>query len=197
MSDDSRKTRSYRRFNIGDPRQPIVLVGLMGAGKSSIGKRLAARIGLPFIDSDSEVELAAGRSVAEIFEDYGEAAFRDGERRVIARLLDDGPSVIATGGGAFADPDTRRLIREKALSVWLDADIDILVERTARRDTRPLLKEGDPEQILRRLKAEREPCYREADIHVRSGEGPHEAVVARILDEIEDLVIEVEDQSSS
>ncbi|GAB4574308.1 MAG: shikimate kinase [Rhodothalassiaceae bacterium] len=167
----------------------------MGVGKSSIGRRLASRIGLPFIDSDAEIEAAAGRSIVEIFEEFGEAAFRDGERRVLARLIDGKPAVIATGGGAFIDDETRALIKARALSVWLDADLAILLERTARRDTRPLLLEGDPEETLRRLKSEREAIYSQADIHVRSGDGPHDAVVAQILEALEGRVVEIEETS--
>ncbi|WP_247121393.1 shikimate kinase [Kordiimonas marina] len=160
----------------------IVLVGLMGAGKTTVGRRLARRLGLPFVDSDHEIEKAAGMSVAEIFENFGEAEFRSGERRVIARLLDGKPKVVATGGGAFVNDETRTLIKDEGLSIWLEANIDVLVERTSRRDTRPLLKQGDPRAILTRLKAEREPFYAQADLKVASGAGPHENVVTAIID---------------
>ena len=144
----------------------VVLVGLMGAGKTSIGDRMAKALGIPFVDADSEVELAAGCSIEEIFERIGEEAFRDGERRVIKRLLDGESKVLATGGGAFLDPETRKVIGEHGISIWLRADLDLLVERTSRRDNRPLLKKGDPRQILENLIAERHPIYAEADIIV-------------------------------
>jgi shikimate kinase len=159
----------------------IALVGLMGAGKSSVGRRLAARLGVPFIDTDAEIEAAAGCSISDIFATQGEAAFRAGERRVIARLLDSGPAVLATGGGAFMDPETRARIAERAVSVWLRADLDTLVKRCARRNTRPLLQTGDPRTILSNLMAERYPVYAGADIVVESGDGPHEGVVESIV----------------
>lgn len=161
--------------------RPIVLVGLMGAGKSSVGRRLATRLGVRFVDADSEIEAAAGCSIPEIFERHGEAAFRDGERRVIARLLDGGPQVLATGGGAFMDAETRKRIRERAVSVWLRADLDVLVERCSRKRTRPLLEGGDRRAILARLIDERYPVYAEADIVVDTVAGPHEEVVERIV----------------
>ncbi len=167
----------------------IVLVGLMGVGKTTVGRRLARRLDVDFVDSDHEIELAAGMSVAEIFETYGEDEFRSVERRVIARLLDEKPQVIATGGGAFVNGETRALIKEKSLSVWLDAEVDVLVERTARKDTRPLLKEGDPVDILTRLKAKRTPFYMQANVHVLSIEGPHETVVGDIIKALEDHLI--------
>jgi len=153
----------------------------MGAGKTTVGRRLAKRLNLPFVDSDHEIEKAAGMSVAEIFECFGEADFRSGERRVIERLLDGKPQIVATGGGAFINDDTRKLIKKRGLSVWLDADIDVLVERTARRDTRPLLKTGDPAEILTRLAKERSPFYSQADLKIASSAGPHEDVVGDIL----------------
>ncbi len=159
----------------------IVLVGLMGAGKSSVGRRLAKRLGLPFFDADQEIEKAAACSIEEIFERHGEAAFRGGERRVIARLLAGGAHVLATGGGAFMNPATRAAISAKGISVWLKADLEVLLERVLRRDHRPLLKQGDQEQILRRLSAERNPVYAQADLTVESGEGPHEDVVEQIV----------------
>lgn len=162
--------------------RPVVLVGLMGAGKTTVGRRLAERLNWQFRDSDHEVEQAAGRSISEIFADFGEASFRDGERRVIARLLDD-PSgmVIALGGGAFINPETRALVKERALSVWLKADIDTLMERVLRRDTRPLLQTDDPRAVMERLLAERAPVYAEADIHIASPGSPHDAGVAAII----------------
>lgn len=165
--------------------RPIVLVGMMGTGKSSIGRRLASVLHLPFIDADEAIEDAAQLSIAEIFERHGEALFRDGERRVIARLLDGGRKVIATGGGAFINPETRALILSKAITVWLDADVDTLVERTGRKDTRPLLRQGNPREIITRLREERRPAYAEAPIHVTSGRGPQSRTVARVLKEIE------------
>jgi shikimate kinase len=159
----------------------VVLIGLMGAGKTTVGRRLAAAMERPFADADHEIERAAGRSVAEIFDDFGEAAFRDGERRVIARLLDEEPMVLALGGGAFVDPKTRALVKEKAISVWLQADVAILAARVARRDTRPLLRGGDPQEILERLLAVRRPAYAEADIHIDASAGTHQATAGSIL----------------
>ncbi len=161
--------------------QRVVLVGLMGAGKTTVGRRLASAAGMRFLDSDTEVEQAAGCSISEIFERFGEAYFRDGERRVIERLLDEGPLVLATGGGAFVHPKTRALIRSKAISVWLRADLDLLVKRVSRRDTRPLLRQGKPKEIMERLMAERYPLYGEADIVVETGDGPHDHVVRKIM----------------
>ena len=159
----------------------LVLVGLMGAGKSTVGRRLATRLGVPFVDADHEIETAAGETIPEIFARHGEAAFRDGERRVIARLLDGAPHVLATGGGAFVDPDTRAAIKARATSIWLRAELDVLVRRCGKRSNRPLLSQGDPRETLARLKALRDPLYAEADVTVDSGEGPHEAVVDHIL----------------
>jgi shikimate kinase len=158
----------------------IVLVGLMGAGKSCIGRRLASRLNLPFVDGDTEIEAAAGCSIEEIFTRHGEAAFRDGERRVIARLLAQAPQVLATGGGAFLDPRTRAEIRKHATSVWLRADLGLLLKRTARRNNRPLLKRGDPRKILDRLIDARYPVYAEADVVVDSVDGPPELTVERV-----------------
>jgi len=162
-------------------RTTIVLVGLMGVGKSSIGRRLAIVLGMPFRDADVEVEAAAGRSVAEIFEQYGEAAFRDGERRVIARLLEEPPHVLATGGGAFINPQTRALIKEKAISIWLKADLDVLARRVGRKDNRPLLTGHDPLEVLKRQAEERYDAYAEADIIVETGETAHHVAVDAIL----------------
>lgn len=161
--------------------RPLVLVGLMGVGKTTIGKRLAARLHLPFADADAEIESAAGMSVSEIFERHGEPAFRDGERRVIQRLVTGEPLVLATGGGAFVNAQTRALILERGIAVWLKADIDTLVERTARRDTRPLLKGGNAREVLTRLLAEREPAYAEAPLHITSGNAPHDVTVNSIV----------------
>jgi shikimate kinase len=162
-------------------KRTVALVGMMGAGKSSVGRRLAARLGVPFRDADSEIEAAAGCTVAEIFERFGEADFRDGERRVIARLLGQPPHVLATGGGAFVDPRTRTEIKAHAVSIWLRASVELLTNRVQRRETRPLLKQGDPKEILTRLLAQREPFYAEADIQLDSEEGPHATVVERVI----------------
>ena len=154
----------------------------MGVGKTTVGRRLAKALSLPFKDADAEIEAAAGRSVAEIFAERGESDFRAGERRVIARLLKGPPVVLATGGGAFLNAETRRAIKEKAISIWLKADLDVLVRRVKRRDTRPLLRTGDPREVLERLAAERYPIYAEADLTVETSESPHDAAVAAILD---------------
>jgi len=166
------------------PHKTLVLVGLMGAGKSSVGRRLAARLGLPFVDADQEIEAAAGMTVAEIFARHGEPAFRDGERRVIARLLDGPIQVLATGGGAFMDERTRALIRERAISIWLHAEIDELVRRVSRRADRPLLEGRDPRAVLERLIAERYPVYALADITVPSSAGSADETVERILERL-------------
>jgi shikimate kinase len=166
--------------------QPVVLVGLMGVGKSTVGRRLAKRLGLSFVDSDSAIEDAAGCTAAEVFERYGEQDFRDGERRLVARLMDGEIRVIATGGGAFVDARTRQLLNERAITVWLDAPVDVLAQRTARRDTRPLLKNGDPKGTLERLAKERRPSYAEAHIHVKSGDGAHRDVVEAIIQALEE-----------
>lgn len=165
--------------------RPVVLVGLMGTGKSSIGRKLALLLDLPFTDSDEAIEEAAKMPITEIFEKYGEAQFRDGERRVIARLMEHDRGVIATGGGAFVNAETRALILEKGIAVWLDADVATLVERVGRKDNRPLLRNGNPHEILAKLKAERDPAYSQAPIHVKSESGPHERTVMRILKAID------------
>jgi shikimate kinase len=170
---------------IPDPalrQKTIVLVGLMGAGKTSVGRRLAHALGLPFRDADEEVERAAGRSVPEIFEELGEAAFRDGERRVIARLLEEPPHVLATGGGAFMHPETRKLIARKAISVWLQADVEVLARRVARKNDRPLLQGRDPHAVLSELAQERYPVYAQADLAIESAESPHHVTVQAIID---------------
>lgn len=165
----------------------VALVGMMGAGKSSVGKRLAARLNLPFRDADTEIEAAAGCTINEIFERYGEPAFRDGERRVIARLLSEPPQILATGGGAFIDPQTRDEIKKRAVSIWIKAPIDVLVERVSRRDNRPLLKNGDPREIIERLLAQRDPIYAEADLSIDSAAGPHAQAVERIVEALKEL----------
>ena len=163
------------------PSRTIVLVGLMGAGKTKIGRRLAARLDLPFFDSDNEIEAAAGETIEEIFHNRGEAVFRDGERRVIARLLSQPVHVLATGGGAFMDPATRAAIGRRAVSVWLRADLDVLFARVSRRNNRPLLQERDPRAVLADLIERRHPVYAEADLTIDSGDGAPELTVTRTI----------------
>ena len=160
----------------------VVLVGMMGAGKSTIGRRLSARLGLPFLDADAEIEAAAGMSIPDIFESRGEPDFRDGEARVIARLLDSGPAVLATGGGAFMRKETRDRIRDKAVSIWLKADADIIMRRVKRRSDRPLLQTTDPEATVGRLISEREPVYQQADLTIWSRDVPHEKIVDECIE---------------
>jgi shikimate kinase len=167
-------------------QRSVVLVGMMGSGKSSVGKRLGARLGLPFVDADTEIETAAGMSIPDIFAQRGETEFRDGERRVIARILATrSPLVLATGGGAYMNADTRARIAELGISVWLKADVDVLMRRVRKRSNRPLLRTADPEGTMRRLLAEREPVYSQADITVISSDDPHEVVVEAALAELE------------
>jgi shikimate kinase len=166
----------------------IVLVGMMGAGKSTIGRRLSARLRLPFLDADSEIEAAAGMSIPDIFEIHGEPHFRDGEARVIARLLDSGPAVLATGGGAFMREDTRNRIGEKAVSLWLKADADIIMKRVKRRADRPLLQTADPAATVGRLIEEREPVYQHADITIWSRDVPHEKIVDECIEALHALL---------
>lgn len=161
--------------------KPLVLVGLMGAGKSSVGRKLARRLGLPFADADEEIEKAAGQSIADMFERFGEAHFRDGERRVIARLIEGAPKVVSTGGGAFMNVETRALVLERCTAIWLDADINVLARRVARRDNRPLLKGKDAHAVLTELAERRNPFYALAQVRIRSDEAPHEETVERIL----------------
>jgi shikimate kinase len=165
--------------------RPIVLVGLMGVGKSTVGRRLARRLGLSFVDSDSAIEDASGFTAGEIYERFGEEDFRDGERRLIARLIDGEIRVIATGGGVYVDARTRQLLNERAITVWLDAPVEVLAERTSRRDTRPLLRNADPKSTLAKLSEERRPSYAEAHIHVKSGTGAHKEVVDAIVEQLE------------
>ncbi len=189
MECDAKFPEPAQRGTAADPaadiaaaaRRPVTLVGLMGAGKTTIGRRLAARLGLPFVDADAEIETASGMTINEIFERFGEAHFRDGERRVIARLIDGAPKVIATGGGAFIQPDTRALILERTLAVWLDAEIATLIDRVRRRDTRPLLKGRDPGEVLRELARVRNPIYALAPIRIGSRAGPHVDTVNAIV----------------
>ncbi|RDD63425.1 shikimate kinase [Ferruginivarius sediminum] len=166
----------------------IVLVGLMGAGKTCIGKRLAACLGTEFVDADAEIESAAGMSISEIFEVHGESGFRQGERRVIARLLRRPPHVMATGGGAFMNEKTRELIKRRAISVWLRADLDLLVRRTSRRSHRPLLRGRDHREVLGKLMEERHPVYAKADVVVDSADGPPEAMAEQVARAVMDYV---------
>lgn len=164
------------------PPRPIVLIGLMGVGKTTVGRRLAQRLHLPFVDADNEIEAAAGMTIAEIFERFGEDHFRDGERRVIARLIDGTPKVIATGGGAFLNAETRALILDQSIAIWLDAPPHVLAERVAKRDHRPLLRGKDPLKVLTELAAVRNPIYALAPLHVVSKSAPHDATVNAILE---------------
>jgi shikimate kinase len=164
--------------------KPVVLVGLMGAGKSTIGRRLASQLGVSFVDSDSEIVEAAGCSISDIFETYGEAIFRDLEQRILLRLVRSEPCIIATGGGAFIQPHIREAILEHSISVWLKADLPVLIERVSRRDSRPLLKTGDKGEILQKLMDERYPIYAQASIVIDSNAGPHESVVDDIITEL-------------
>lgn len=177
---DTEKSKESRRLD-----RTIALVGLMGAGKSTIGRQLADAIGAPFVDSDEEIEKAANLSIAEIFDRHGEAEFRRGERRVLERLLAGPPIVLATGGGAFIQPETRALMKARATIVWLKADMDVLWRRVSRRDTRPLLRQPNPRQVLEDLNEIRSPIYAEAEIVVESGDGPASQTVAAILDALD------------
>jgi shikimate kinase len=160
----------------------------MGCGKSAIGRRLAQRLNLPFVDADEEIERAAGKSIEDIFADHGEPYFREGERKVVARLLKSGPQVLATGGGAFMNEETRTAVAEHGLSVWLKAELPLLVRRVGRRGNRPLLKSGDPESVLRSLMETRYPIYAEADITIESRDVPHEVIVAEIVDSLSEAL---------
>ncbi len=184
MSDTTLQTQSSIPDTsvVGLGVRSIVLVGMMGAGKSSVGRKLAARLALPFVDADNEIEAAAGMSIPDIFETRGEAEFRAGEARVIARLLDAGPQVLATGGGAFMNADTRAAIRAKGISVWLRADFDVLMKRLKRRNDRPLLKTDDPAATLRRLIEQRYPVYADVDLTIESRDVPHDVIVDEIID---------------
>jgi shikimate kinase len=174
-----RRRRVYARtMNLN---RTVALVGMMGAGKSSIGRRLATRIGVPFRDADVEIETAAGCTISEIFDRFGEPAFRDGERKVISRLLGESPHVLATGGGAFIDTATHDQLKQQAVTIWLKAPLELLLARTQRRDTRPLLRTGDPRATLERLLKDRSPIYAQADFTVDSEDGPHTAIVERIV----------------
>lgn len=186
LSDHKKDDRQERLLAIREALGPrsIVLIGLMGAGKTAVGRRLANRLDLPFIDADTEIEVAAGASISEIFAEHGEAYFRQGERKVIARLLDSGPQVLATGGGAYMDPGTRANVKSHGVSVWLKADLKVLLKRVGRRDTRPLLAAGDPAQVMKQLISKRYPIYAEADITVESRDVPHDVMVGTVIDAI-------------
>jgi len=181
MTDDDRQAMNAPALRARLGARSIVLVGMPGSGKTSIGRRLAQQLGLDFIDADQEIEAAAGMSIADIFTKHGEPYFRAGEARVIARLLEKGGQVIATGGGAFMNTDTRALVRARAVSVWLKAEVDLLLRRVKRKNERPLLRVADPEATLRRLSSERDAVYAEADITVTSLDVPHEAVVETLV----------------
>jgi shikimate kinase len=178
------KARRILQF-VGD--RNIVMVGLMGAGKTSVGRRLASQLGISFMDADAEIESAAGKSIPEIFADHGEDYFRSGECKVIARLLNDGPKVLATGGGAFMSEETRQNIAAQGISVWLRAKLPLLIKRVSRRSNRPLLHDADPAEVLGKLIAERYPLYETADITVDSRDQPHDAIVADVIDALTEL----------
>ena len=188
MSDGETPPKS--RPNSAAIRETIVLVGMMGAGKSSVGRRLATQLALPFVDADSEIETAAGCSISDVFALHGEAAFRDGERRVIARLLDGPAHVLSTGGGAFMDADTRALVGKSGISVWLRADLATLERRTSRRPDRPLLQEDNPRAVLEKLLAARNPVYAQADIVVDSNDRPVEETVDMVIAKLQRFVAE-------
>lgn len=177
--DDMNDKIALIRAHIGT--SSIVLIGLMGAGKTAIGRRLAQRLGLEFVDADNEIEIAAGKSISDIFAEHGEKHFRQGEEKVIARLLENGPQVLATGGGAYMGEATRTNIREYGVAVWLKGSLDILMGRVKRRDHRPLLKTDDPEAVMKKLMDERYPVYAEADITVQSRDVPHDIIVGEII----------------
>ena len=184
LTEQSKDDRQQRMAQIREALGPrsIVLIGLMGAGKTAVGRRLANRLELPFIDADTEIEVAAGASISEIFAEHGEGYFRQGERKVIKRLLDEGRQVLATGGGAYMDPETRATIKARGLSVWLKADLKVLLKRVGRRDNRPLLAGGDPEKVMKKLIEERYPIYAEADVMVESRDVPHDVIVGAVID---------------
>jgi shikimate kinase len=184
LTEHKKEDRQERLARIREAlgRRSIVLIGLMGAGKTAVGRRLANRLDLPFIDADTEIELAAGASISEIFAEHGESYFRQGERKVIARLLEGGPQVLATGGGAYMNAETRANIEARGLSVWLKAELKVLLKRVGRRDNRPLLAAGDPEKVMNRLIEERYPIYAGADLTVESRDVPHDVIVGTVID---------------
>jgi shikimate kinase len=178
--DDRQEVLAEIREALG--RKSIVLIGLMGAGKTAVGRRLAHRLELPFVDADGEIETAAGATISEIFAEHGEAYFRQGERKVIARLLDGGPQVLSTGGGAYMNAETRASIKARGISVWLKAELRVLMKRVHRRDHRPLLAVGDPETVMKQLMDERYPIYGEADLTVESRDVAHDVIVGAVID---------------
>jgi shikimate kinase len=184
LAEHRTEDRNERLAGIREALGPrsIVLIGLMGAGKTAVGRRLANRLELPFIDADTEIEVAAGQSIPEIFAEHGEAYFRQGERKVIARLLEGGPQVLATGGGAYMSADTRANIKAHGISIWLKAELRVLLKRVGRRDNRPLLSGCEPETVMKTLMAERYPIYAEADLTVESRDVPHEVIVTAVID---------------
>jgi shikimate kinase len=186
LTEHKKEDRQERLTRIREAlgRRSIVLIGLMGAGKTAVGRRLASRLDLPFIDADTEIELAADASISEIFAEHGESYFRQGERKVIARLLEGGPQVLATGGGAYMDAETRANIKARGLSVWLKAELKVLLKRVGRRDNRPLLAAGSPEKVMKRLIEERYPIYAGADVTVESRDVPHDVIVGAVIDAI-------------
>jgi shikimate kinase len=185
MGADANSLDNPGRNKAAYAHRTIALVGLMGAGKSTVGRRLADKLGREFYDSDVEIEKAAGLSIADIFSIHGEAEFRRGERKVLARLLEGEPHVLATGGGAYLDPQTRALLREKAITVWLNADLETIWKRVSKRNTRPLLRAPDPKGVLTKLFEEREPIYSQADLSVTSVDGPHSQTVKAIVEALE------------
>jgi shikimate kinase len=178
--DDRPECAAWIREALG--QRCVVLIGLMGAGKTAVGRRLASRLDLPFVDADSEIEAAAGETISEIFAEYGEDYFRQGERKVIARLLKDGPQVLATGGGAYMDATTRANIKARGVSIWLKADLKVLLKRVGRRDNRPLLTKGDPRTVMKKLIDVRYPIYAGADVTVESRDVPHDVMVWNVID---------------
>ena len=184
LTEHSKDDRQERLAQIREALGPrsIVLIGLMGAGKTAVGRRLASWLELPFIDADTEIEVAAGASISEIFAEHGESYFRQGERKVIKRLLEEGRQVLATGGGAYMDTETRATIKARGLSIWLKADLKVLLKRVGRRDNRPLLAGGDSEKVMKKLIEERYPIYAEADVTVESRDVPHDVIVGAVID---------------
>ena len=184
LTENKKEDRQERAAWIREALGPrcVVLIGLMGAGKTAVGRRLASRLDLPFVDADSEIEAAAGETISEIFAEYGEEYFRQGERKVIARLLKGGPQVLATGGGAYMDAATRANIKARGVSIWLKADLKVLLKRVGRRDNRPLLAKGDPGTVMKKLMDLRYPVYAEAEVIVESRDVPHDAMVGNVID---------------
>jgi shikimate kinase len=184
LTERNKEDRQERLVRIREAlgSRSIVLIGLMGAGKTAVGRRLASRLDLPFVDADAEIEVAAGASISEIFAEHGESYFRQGERKVIARLLQGGPQVLATGGGAYMNDDTRASIKARGLSVWLKADLKVLLKRVGRRDNRPLIAGDNPEKVMKRLIEQRYPIYAGADVTVESRDVPHDVMVTAVID---------------